>query len=90
MKSAGYATNGHLFFLNVGLKRAVGARRFTLPATSVLVADIAAKRRALTADFTSCCHSPRRLADSGPVKQFSRTTWVLDAPKRYATNARSD
>ncbi len=71
MESASDAANRQLFFLYVGLERAVGARRLALPPAGVLVPDIAAKSRTLAADFTSCRHSLRRLADSGLVKQLA-------------------
>ena len=71
MESASDTTNRQLFFLYVGLERAVGARRFSLPPAGVFVPDITAKRRPFAADFTSCRHSLRRLADSGLVKQLA-------------------
>ena len=59
----------HRLDLDVGAEAAVGARRLALPATRVLVPDVAPEGRALTADFTGCSHSPRTLAEAGDMGQ---------------------
>lgn len=72
----GEAVDDECLGLHVGLERAVGARRLTLPATGVLVADIVPEAGALLADVTfghSCVLTFAE--DEGRLIRLRRESW---------------
>ena len=86
MNALALAVDDHLLDVDVRLEGAVRSRCPPFPLAGVLVADVAAERRALTANLTFCRHSSYNVA--GPAMGNNRDVAMNERRLDFAGGAR--